>query len=270
MDDPYEFGSIAAANSLSDVYAMGGNPLLALNILCIPNDMPKDIIQGILQGGVDKVNEAGAVIAGGHSVRDKEPKYGLSVTGRIHPNKILSNANARPGDRLVFTKALGTGLIISAIRSEKVSEQNLHAALMSMKKLNKLSSELFLANGIQCCTDVTGFGLIGHACEIAENSSLGFRIYANTLPSLPGADELAGEQEWNGGFLRNLQAYQIDFGEKLSEKQKILAFGPETSGGLLATVPEKKLINLKKCFADHGESLVEIGEITANRVKTLL
>ena len=172
VDDPYDFGRIAAANALSDVYAMGGYPKLAMNILCYPEDLPTDTVQSILRGGYEKIIEAGAIIAGGHSIKDHEPKYGLSVTGFVHPKKILTNSGAKPGDLLILTKALGTGIINTAAKAGLVESATILAAIDSMAMLNKRAYEIMLEFPVNSCTDVTGFGLLGHAYEMAAGSGV--------------------------------------------------------------------------------------------------
>jgi selenide, water dikinase len=241
VDDPYTYGAIAAANALSDVYAMGGRPVLALAIAGFPDDLPHTIIQAILQGGADKVAEAGAVLGGGHTVVDKEPKYGLSVTGLIDPRRITPKANAQVGDRLLLTKPLGTGLITTAAKQDRASDAHLQAAISSMLRLNRQAAELAAQVVIHGATDITGFGLLGHADEIARHSGVGLRVELAALPILPGALEYAAAGVAPGGLHRN-RAYleQAGYTRYLGERdaaRELLLFDPQTSGGLLFVLP---------------------------------
>ena len=203
VDDPYTFGAIAAANALSDVYAMGGRPILALAIAGFPEDLPAATISAILQGGADKVAEAGAVVAGGHTVIDQEPKYGLCVTGLVHPDQITAKARAQPGDVLLLTKPLGTGVITTAHKRGVVAEQHLQAAIDSMVKLNRRAAELAASVGLHSATDITGYGLLGHAEELARNSGVALQIVLEQVPLLPGAHEYARQGIFPGGLGRN-------------------------------------------------------------------
>src|SRR5262245_57067257 len=203
VDDPYTFGAIAAANALSDIYAMGGRPILALAIAGFPEDLPAAVIGAILQGGADKVAEAGAVIAGGHTVIDKEPKYGLCVTGLVHPDRITAKAHARPGDALLLTKPLGTGVITTAHKRGVVAEDHLQAAIASMLRLNRHAAELAAAAAPHSATDITGYGLLGHAAELARNSGVGLAIDVERVPLLPGALDYARQGIVPGGLTRN-------------------------------------------------------------------
>ena len=187
VDTPYEYGAIAAANALSDVYAMGGEVLFALNIAALPPDLPTDMMAEILRGGADVVRSVGAAIAGGHTIQDKEPKYGLAVTGLVHPDRILTKGGARPGDALVLTKPLGTGTITTALKRGQVAPAHLDAAIASMMRLNRVASQAAQAAGARSATDITGFGLIGHTSEMAEAAGVRFRIRFDALPWLPGA-----------------------------------------------------------------------------------
>ncbi|RYD05288.1 hypothetical protein N752_09955 [Desulforamulus aquiferis] len=191
VDDPYLFGQIAAANALSDVYAMGGSPLLALNIVCFPACLPTEVLGEILRGGADKVSEAGAITAGGHSVQDDEPKYGLAVTGLVQPDKVYSNATARAGDLLILTKALGTGIINTGIKADMVSQEDYNRAVKTMATLNKEGARAMLEIGANACTDVTGFGFLGHGAEMAKASGLSLTVFSERVPILPGTKELA-------------------------------------------------------------------------------
>src|SRR5438876_6151101 len=203
VDDPYTFGAVAAANSMSDVYAMGGEVALALNIVAFPTDLDKSILTAILQGGGDKVREAGGVIGGGHTVTDPEPKYGLCVTGLADPHQIMSKGNARPGDRLVLTKPVGTGVITTAAKNDRAQPAHLQAAVDWMLRLNGPASRVLRWAGVRACTDITGFGLLGHASEMAEASQVCFRIEATAVPQMDGALQYVRDKQVPGGLNRN-------------------------------------------------------------------
>ncbi len=265
VDDPYDFGAIAAANALSDLYAMGAKPLFALNILCVPEDIPQEILKGILEGGSAKALEAGIFIAGGHSVYDNEPKYGLAATGELLIKDLLKKSNGLAGDLLVLTKPLGTGIIANAEKGEAEILSTLKKeAILSMKKLNKRAMELLKEFEIRGCTDVTGFGLAGHGMEIAQKSGLGLTLYHDKMPFFAGSDKIAETQKLAGGILRNRNSYQeIELKGKASKIHELFAFSPETSGGLLATVPEKDINSILKRFEDEGEFCAVVGELTS-------
>ncbi len=239
VDDPYLFGQVAAANSLSDVYAMGGKPLLALNIVCFPDCLPAEVLEQILKGGADKAAEAGAIIAGGHTVQDDVPKYGLAVTGLVDPRRILSNAGASPGDFLVLTKPLGTGIINTAAKGELAPEESFRAALETMLELNRRASEVMARCGATACTDITGFGLLGHAAEMARASAVTLEIRTDSIPVLPGTRDLAAMGMIPAGAYanRDFLAGQVDMPEHLSPVTTAILFDPQTSGGLLISVP---------------------------------
>lgn len=248
VDDPYLFGQIAAANSLSDVYAMGGKPFLALNIVCFPNCLATDILARILKGGADKVTEAGAIIAGGHTIQDDEPKYGLAVAGLVHPEKIIANAGAMPGDLLVLTKPLGTGIISTAIKGDLASREAIEAAARSMSALNRGASEAMIAAGALACTDITGFGLIGHATEMARASGVTITLNSNNLPLLPGVKELAAMGLIPAGAYTNRDYFQdmVRFkAEGISPETRAIMYDPQTSGGLLIAIHKNKLEKLQ-------------------------
>lgn len=239
VDDPYEFGQIAAANALSDIYAMGGEPLTALSIVGFPvGQLPLEVLTDILRGGQDKVHEAGASVIGGHSIIDDEVKYGLAVTGRVDPRQILSNANARPGDILVLTKPLGTGFVTTALKRGSLSRERGAPAISAMRSLNLDAASAALAVGSRCATDVTGFGLLGHASHVARASQVTVRFRVAELPVLPAAQEAweagatPGGAERNEEYLREL----VDWGAATAF-ERALALDPQTSGGLLAAVP---------------------------------
>jgi len=239
VDDPFAFGRIAAANALSDVYAMGGEPLTALNLVCFPDQvLPLDILVEILRGGGDAVREAGAVIVGGHSVRDSEIKYGLAVTGRVHPQRILTNAGARPGDQLVLTKPLGSGVLCSAAKANKLPPEDLAEAIRVMAALNKPGRDAAVKVGVNACTDITGFGLVGHAFEMAEGSNVTLVLEASKVPLLARTLEFARQ----GVLTRTHKATQVFLGDKLLVDAAVepalagVLMDAQTSGGLLLSV----------------------------------
>jgi selenide,water dikinase len=263
VDDPYTFGAIAAANALSDIYAMGGRPILALAIAGFPEDLPASVIGAILQGGADKVAEAGAVVAGGHTVIDKEPKYGLCVTGLVHPDRITAKAHAQPGDVLLLTKPLGTGVITTAHKRGVVADDHLQAAVASMLRLNRRAAELAAAAGPHSATDITGYGLLGHAGELARNSGVGLAISLAGLPLLPGALDYARQGSLPGGLGRNREFLLSDgfvrLDTRLDDARAQLLFDPQTSGGLLLALPAKAAAELVARMAQAGEPCWEIG-----------
>ena len=267
VDDPYIYGAIAAANSMSDVYAMGGEVLLGVNIVAFPDNLPLGVLSLILQGGADKMAEVGAVIAGGHTVMDKEPKFGVCVTGVVHPDKILTKAAAKAGDVLYLTKPLGTGVITTAHKRDVVAKADLDAACASMMKLNQKAASLAQQVGVNACTDITGFGIIGHTYEIAHHSSVDIVIHSTTLPWLPGAQHYAQAGCLPGGAGRN-RFYLLDEGEpkmqflqNLADDIEDLLFDPETSGGLVMTIPTDRAAALEEAFQKAQEPLWRIGEV---------
>lgn len=263
VDDPYIFGQIAAANALSDVYAMGGRPLLALNIVCYPNCLPLEILSEILRGGANKVIEAGAVIAGGHSVEDDEPKYGLAVTGIVHPEKMTTNSASRPGDVLVLTKPLGTGIINTAVKGDLAPEKAVQESIASMLELNSHAAQAMQEVGALACTDVTGFGLLGHAAEMAAASKVSFKIQAGKIPLLSSTLELAAMGMIPAGAYNN-QNYlkeKIYFHPGTKPELELIFFDPQTSGGLLISIPEQKTSDLIEKLSARGiPSAAIIGE----------
>ena len=239
-DDPYLFGQIAATNALSDVYAMGGEPRLAMNLLCIPEDMPKDAVHQLLKGGYDKVYEAGAIITGGHSILDPEPKYGLSVTGFVHPDKVLTNSGAKPGDVLLLTKPIGIGVLTTAAKADMVSQEAMALAHKLMTTLNKSARDAMVKYKVHACTDVTGFGLLGHAFEMAQGSDATITLEVDKIDLIPEALELARLGILPAGMYRNRRFAEsgVDVGDTELAKQDLL-FDPQTAGGLLiAVAPE--------------------------------
>ena len=268
VDDPYMFGQIAAANALSDVYAMGGKPLTAMNIVCFPiKTMDISILRDILKGGLDKMKEAGVTLVGGHSVEDSELKYGLSVTGTIHPSKVLRNVGAKVGDRLILTKPLGTGIINTAIKGGMAKEDLIDMVTKCMASLNKRASEIMQEVGVNACTDVTGFGLLGHAFEMINGTGKGIVINASDVPILPEALNFAKMGIIPGGTYRNreFRIDRLDLDPKLSIYITDVFFDPQTSGGLLIAVPEKKAYELEKRLIGEGiKEAAIIGEVVNN------
>jgi len=263
VDDPYVFGAVAAANAMSDVYAMGGEVVLALNIVAFPEDLPPSMLVEILRGGADKVAEGGGVVAGGHTLFDKEPKYGLSVLGIVHPQGIFTRGGARPGDVLLLTKALGTGIILTAAREENVEPEHLESAVQSMLLLNRHPSHLAREAGAHAVTDVTGFGLLGHARELAKLSGVGLVLRAGAVPVLPGALEYARQGFLTGGGSRNrealAEAVRVDAG--VSAEVEDLLYDPQTSGGLLMAVPKRRASWLERRLKEDGFSCWRIGQV---------
>jgi selenide,water dikinase len=266
VDDPYTFGAIAAANALSDVYAMGGQPVLALSIAAFPADLPGHVLQAILQGGADTVAEAGAVLAGGHTVNDREPKYGLCVSGLVHPARITPKANARPGDVLFLTKPLGTGVITTAVKQEKAQQEHLDAAVASMLTLNKRAAEVAQQGALHSATDVTGYGLLGHAAELARNSGVGLQMEAAAVPLLPGALEYASAEIAPGGLFTNKmdleQEGYISYHTTLEHGRMLLLFDPQTSGGLLIVVPPEEATAFAQRCQAASQPCWRIGTVT--------
>ncbi len=259
VDDPYDFGAIAAANALSDVYAMGGRPLLAINLVAWPDDLGSDILQQVLRGGADKVKEAGAVIAGGHSVNDKEPKYGLAVTGLVDPRRVQRKGGARPGDQLYLTKPLGVGVVTTALKREITDATHVATAVSSMKQLNKQAAAAAQLAGATAVTDITGFGLLGHAHEMAHLGEVDFRLHLDKLPWLPGAVAYGEAGAFPGGMGNNLRYFGpwINFDESVSQLMRDMLCTPETSGGLLTAVPPQN----GDLFTEHCDTAVLVGEV---------
>jgi selenide,water dikinase len=266
VDDPYDYGAIAAANSLSDVYAMGGSPFLALNIAALPPDLPADILTEILRGGAEKVHEAGVVIAGGHTIQDKEPKYGLVVVGLVNPRKFFRKSGAKPGDYLILTKPLGFGTTTTALKRGLAKEEHLQEAVIWMKTLNRKASEIAQQVGLTTATDITGYSLLGHAWEIASLSAVGLRLHFEAIPFTEGAKEYAAQFIFPGGAFDNRLYFQehVRFDPRLTENEQMLLFDPQTSGGLLfAASPEQR-----KAF-EHKAKITQqpywvIGEVTSS------
>lgn len=265
VDDPYRYGQIAAANSLSDVYAMGAKPLTALNIVCFPvNCLDDSVLVKILRGGAERVHAAGAVVAGGHSIEDDEPKYGLSVTGTVDPQLMKTTCGARPGDQILLTKPLGTGLLTTALKGEVLTENDLVEAIDGMVTLNKRASEVMMEVGASASTDITGFGLIGHAAEMAEASQVGFRLFMSRLPHYPQALEMAEIGLVPVGSHRNQKFYlsRCHQPRPVDPLSIDLLCDPQTSGGLLLTLPSEKLEQCLAALQQVGEKAWHIGEVT--------
>ena len=261
-DDPRTFGAIAAANALSDIYAMGGEVKTALNILAVPENMPQDAVREILRGGYEKVYEAGGVIAGGHSILDPEPKYGLCVTGFVHPEKMWKNIGAQPGDVLFFTKKLGTGVLTTAAKADLAEKASLEAAYESMQTLNKYAAEAAKKFTVHACTDVTGFGLLGHLFEMAQGSGVEICVDTSALCFLPQAEELAKDGILPAGMYRNrtFAASAVDAGDTPRYLQDLL-YDPQSSGGLLFAVPEGEAEDFQKTLAPAVPCLRKIGRV---------
>jgi selenide, water dikinase len=271
VDDPYTFGQIAAANSLSDIYAMGGKPIVALNIVCFPNCLSIDILGDILRGGAEKVLEAGAVVVGGHSVQDDEPKYGLSVTGIVHPEKVLRNYGCKPGDVLILTKPLGTGIISTAIKGEIASKDAYDKAVNTMTTLNKYAAEIITQYKINACTDVTGFGLMGHAFEMAEGSEVTLKFNKKKIPFIKEAREYAEMglvPEGSYSNRRHLQG-KYDLIQVASWLEDVL-FDPQTSGGLLISCPEEEGRKIMERFSISNIDASIIGSVLLKGQKYIL
>jgi selenide, water dikinase len=250
VDDPRTFGEIAAANALSDVFAMGGRVLFALSVAAIPEDMPTTAFRAILDGAASKVREAGGILAGGHTIRDPEPKYGLAVIGVASPDRLLRKGGAQPGDHLILTKPLGTGLLVSGRRQGRTSDADLAQAVESMRALNRRASEILVEHGVRAATDVTGFGLLGHGLEMARASGTSFFFNAAGLPALAGALDLARAGIETGGAAHNRRfvAPALTLGSGVSPELVILAHDPQTSGGLLAAIPRSSVKDLHRAL----------------------
>lgn len=266
VDDPYTYGAVAAANAMSDVYAMGGQVVLALSIAAFPPKLPGAILGEILRGAAEKVAEAGGVIAGGHTIDDDEPKFGLAVMGMVHPNRVGRKAGARPGDVLMLTKPLGVGIITTAAKGDAAEPAHLEAATETMLALNRRAAGLIQQVEFHALTDVTGFGLLGHACEMAAPGSGRFRFQWEQLPFLPGAKDYADMWLFPGGSCNNQRSYQdkVTF-DGLEEEMEMLLWTPETSGGLLVALPPAEARRLEALCRDAGQALWRVGEVVDGR-----
>lgn len=264
VDDPFLFGQIAAANALSDVYAMGGEPKLAMNVMCVTNQMGKDAIYEILRGGYEKAYEAGAIITGGHTIEDPEPKYGLSVTGFVHPGKVLTNSSAREGDVLILTKPLGIGILTTSAKADMVEESLMSKVYLQMAQLNKTARDIMVKHEVHGCTDVTGFALLGHSCEMARGSGLTIHIDTKDVPYHKEAYELAEMGFIPAGAYRNRDFAQKDVSVRgdVSRAMQDILYDPQTSGGLMMAVPEKEAQKLVKELQDSIPCARIIGYVT--------
>ena len=263
VDDPYDYGSIAAANSLSDIYAMGGTPFLALNIATLPPDLPADISSEILRGGAEKTREAGVVIAGGHTVQDKEPKYGLVALGFVEKEKILTKSGLHPGDALVLTKPLGFGCTTTALKQERADEADVREVVDWMKRLNRTAGQLAVESGLSAGTDVTGFSLLGHGLEMAQASGVALYLDYAKIPFVKGARKYAEMWAFPGGASDN-RAYfspRVAFDPSIDEPSQMLLFDPQTSGGLLLGVPQEKLAAFQARAKELDQPVWVIGKV---------
>jgi len=267
VDDPYTFGQIAVANALSDVYAMGGKPLTAMNVVCFPvQSLDISVLKDILRGGVDKMLEAGVLLVGGHSIVDTELKYGLSVTGTVHPKRLLTNSGAKAGDKLILTKPLGTGIISTAVKAKMADEETAAKVAKCMATLNDKASELMQEIGVHACTDVTGFGLIGHTSQLAQNSQVGINISPSSVPLLPRVEEFAQQGFCPGGTRRNREFYSVSviIADKVPAHIQDILFDAQTSGGLLISLASRKAKLLLDRLRQAGvEDAAVIGEVVS-------
>jgi len=269
VDDPYDYGAIAAANSISDVYAMGGIPALALNIAALPPNLPDTILTEIFRGGAEKAREAGVVIAGGHTVQDKEPKYGLVVIGFVDPQHILTKRGARPGDRLVLTKPLGFGVTTTALKREQAEEADIAEVVQWMKQLNAGAGQLAREFHLRAGTDITGYSLLGHGWEVASASGVGFRLFFDQIPFISCARKYAEVWCFPGGASDNALFFNqyLDFDPRIDEASRMLLFDPQTSGGLLLSVPPHRLAELLDRARGIHQPAWVIGEVVeGNRI----
>jgi len=274
VDDPYTFGEIAAANALSDIYAMGAKPLTCMNLVGYPiGELGSEILNQMLKGGYEKIREAGAALIGGHSLEDKEPKYGLAVTGTVHPEKVWTNAGARPGDILVLTKPLGTGIITTAIKGEMAEAEAERAAIEAMITLNKEAMEVLQRFSVSACTDVTGFGLLGHSYELAKGSQVDLELWKDHIPFLPDTQKYADMGLVPGGTRKNLSFFEdvCEFDEEVEETVRLILADAITSGGLLASVAPQEVDEVEKALKDAGclafERIGKVKELEGDRSK---
>ncbi len=263
VDSAYEYGAIAAANSLSDIYAMGAKPFLALNVAALPPSLPTELLSEILRGGAEKAREAGVVIAGGHTIQDQEPKYGLIVLGMVHPDNLMSKAGARPGDVLMLSKPLGFGTITTAIKNQKARVEDIDDVIAWMMRLNRDAASLATTFGVQAATDITGFSLLGHAWEMAAASGVGLRLEWDAIPFLDGAVRYAEDFIFPGGASDNKLFFQkhVRFERKLEEHEELLLFDPQTSGGLLLSVSADQANAMLAQAQANQQPLWKIGEV---------
>jgi selenide,water dikinase len=263
VDNPYDYGAIAAANALSDIYAMGGKPFLALNVAALPPDLPVEISAEIIRGGAEKIRQAGVVLAGGHSIQDKEPKYGMVVLGFVHPEKMLTKGRAHRGDVLLLSKPLGFGTITTALKNDQADPSDVAEAVGWMKRLNRWAAELATEFGLQGGTDVTGFSLLGHASEVAQASKVRLRLEFERIPFVGGARRYAEQFIFPGGASDNRSFFseQVQFAPAIDEAAQMLLFDPQTSGGMLLCVPPAKLEALLERAAQLGQLFWPVGQV---------
>ncbi len=263
VDDPYDYGAISAANSLSDIYAMGGTPFLALNIAALPPGLPPEISGEILRGGAEKAREAGVVIAGGHTVQDEEPKFGMVCLGFAHPDLLMTKSAAHPGDALVITKPLGFGVTTTAIKDQKARPEHIEEVVIWMKRLNRKASDLAQSFGVKAATDISGFSLLGHAWEMAHSSRVGFNIHWDMIPFISSAKEYARDFSFPGGAYdnRNYFSHHIKAPKSLSEEDLMLLFDPQTSGGLLFSISCNHLDELRQQAEAIDQPIWVIGDV---------
>lgn len=265
VDDAYTFGQIAAANSISDIYAMGGAPRLAMNLMCFPSCLSLDLVKEMLEGGYSKVKEAGAIIAGGHTIEDTEPKYGLCVTGFAHPKDILANSTAREGDLLVLTKPLGTGILSTAAMAEMLDEENYRTMVKLMSELNRAAQETMMPFRPHACTDITGFGFLGHVQEMAGGSRLTAELFSRDVPVVQKALDLARDGIIPAGAYRNMQFLEgkVRVGATVPQELADVLFDPQTSGGLLIALPEARAVELLRELNGKTLCAAVVGRMTA-------
>jgi selenide, water dikinase len=264
VDDPYAFGAIAAANAMSDVYAMGGEVLFAINLVAFPDNLDLAILTEILRGGADRVKEAGAAVAGGHTVKDKEPKFGLAVTGMVVPDQIIAKGGAQPGDVLILTKPLGVGVITTALKRDQADKTDVETAVQSMIQLNRGAAQAAQAVGVHAMTDITGYSLLGHAHEMAHLGKVDFTFALESLPWLPGTLRYADENIFPGGAATNMEYFRqwVSFDPQIDETTQLLLFDPETSGGLLMAVAPDRAETLLTELRARGVGGWQIGQVT--------
>lgn len=271
-DEPRRFGRVAAANSLSDVFAMGGRPLFALNLCCFPKEVPQEALTEILHGGHDALDEAGAALLGGHTVQDKELKFGLAVVGQADPERLLTLAKAQPGDRLLLTKPIGTGVIINGYKTDKLDEEALEPALLEMERLNAVASGLALQHAARACTDVTGFGLLGHALNMARGSKVTLSIEFDRIPAHEAFFLGVAQGVSTGSTKANRRSVeaQLEIRRELSDAQAELLVDPQTSGGLLVSVPADQAPGLLEALVQSGHRAAEIGHVAAGPARIVV
>lgn len=272
VDDAYDYGAIAAVNALSDIYAMGGEPAIALNIIAWPSKVSTDLLTEVVRGCAEVVKEAGAVIAGGHSISDDEPKIGLAVIGFAHPDHLMLKGGAKAGDRLYLTKPLGSGTITTALKRQMVPPIVLEEAVMWMKQLNRTAASVSREIGVKAATDITGFGFIGHALEMAQESSFTFIISTSEIPFMTGAQRLAEEWVFPGGSVNNRKTCEpfVEISPRISESDAMLLFDAQTSGGLLLAIPEVKCPEFEAVMRSEGAPFWMVGQVVDRQQKAVI